>query len=77
MFIKVMETPLHKKSDNFKFLTFFSLDIRAWSTETQTNIALLFYSGVLTHSLCTPTENIWRSHIFMFPGGIERDMKWV
>ena len=53
-----METLLHKKSDNFKFLTSFSLDIRAWSTETQTNIALLLYSGVLTHSaplvsLCT------------------------
>ena len=45
-----METLLHKKSDNFKFLTFFSLDIRAWSTETQTNIALLLYGGVLTHS---------------------------
>ena len=27
MFIKVMETLLHKKSDNFKFLTSFSLDI--------------------------------------------------
>ena len=50
MFIKMMETLLHKKSDNFKFLTSFSLDIRAWSTETQTNIALLLYSGVLTYS---------------------------
>ena len=45
-----METLLHKKSDNFKFLTSFSLDIRGWSTETQTNIALLLYSDVLTHS---------------------------
>ena len=45
-----METLLQKKSDNFKFLTFFSLDIRAWPTEMQTNIALLLYSGVLTHS---------------------------
>ena len=41
---------LHKKSDNFKFLTSFSLDIRAWSTKMQANIALLLYSGVLTHS---------------------------
>ena len=29
VYIKVMETPLHKKSDNFKFLRSFSLDIRA------------------------------------------------
>ena len=50
MFIKVMETLLHKKSDKFKFLASFSLDIRVWSTETQTNIALLLYKGVLTHS---------------------------
>ena len=45
MFIKVMKTLLHKKWDNFKCLMSFSLDIGAWSTETQTNIALL-----LTHS---------------------------
>ena len=50
MFIKVMETLLRKKSDNFKFLASFSLDIRFWSTETQTNIALLLYKGVLAHS---------------------------
>ena len=50
MSITVMETLLSKKSDNFKFLTSFSLDIRAWSTEMQTNIALLLYSGALTHS---------------------------
>ena len=48
--IKEMETLLHKKSDNVKFLTSYSLDIRAWSTETQTNISLLLYNGVLTHS---------------------------
>ena len=34
IFIKVMETLLDNKSDNFKFLTSFSLDIRAWSIET-------------------------------------------
>ena len=50
MFIKVMEILLHKKSDNFKFLTSFSLDVRALSTETQTNIALVLYSGILTYS---------------------------
>ena len=50
MFIKVMGTLLHKKLDNFKFLTLFSLDIRAWSTETQRNFALLLYSDVLIHS---------------------------
>ena len=49
MFTKVMETLPHKKLGNFKFLTSFSLDIRVWSTETQTNIVFL-YSGVLTHS---------------------------
>ena len=46
-----METLLHRKSDSFKFLTSFSLDIRAWSTETLTKVALLSYSGVLTHSV--------------------------
>ena len=45
-----METLLHKKSDNFKFLRSFLLDIRGWSIETQINIALLLYSGVWTHS---------------------------
>ena len=58
MFTKVIETLLHRKSGNFKFLTSFSLDIKTWSTEMLTNIALLLYSGVLTHSaplvsLCT------------------------
>ena len=48
-FIKVMETLLPKKSDYFLFLTSFSLHVRAWTTETQTNIALLLCSGVLTH----------------------------
>ena len=57
MSITVMETLLPKKSDNFKFLTSFSLDIRAWSTETQTNIALLLYSGVLTQS--TPLVSLY------------------
>ena len=45
--IKEMETLLHKKSDNVKFLTSYSLDIRAWSTETLTNISLLLYGGVI------------------------------
>ena len=45
-----METLLHQESDNFKFLTSFSLDIRAWSTETQINIALLLHSGALNYS---------------------------
>ena len=35
---------------NQAILTSISLDIRAWSTETQTNIAFLLYNGVLTHS---------------------------
>ena len=52
-----METLLYKKSDNFKFLTSFLLDIRAWPKDTQTNIVLLLYSVVLTNSatfsLCT------------------------
>ena len=37
-----METLFDNKSDNFKFLTPFSLDIRVWSTETQTNIAVAY-----------------------------------
>ena len=45
-----LETLLHKKLNSFKFLTTFLLDIRDWSTETQTNIALLLHSGVLTNS---------------------------
>ena len=40
MFNKVMQTLLDNKSDNFEFLASFSLDITAWSTETQTNISL-------------------------------------
>ena len=51
IFIKVMETLLDNKSDNFKFLTSFSLDVRAWSTETPTNIASVLYSRVWTHSV--------------------------
>ena len=50
MFIKVMETLIDNKSDNFKFLTSFSFDIRAWLTETETHIALFLYSGVWTYS---------------------------
>ena len=50
IFIKVMETLLDNKLDNFKFLTSFSLDIRAWSSEMPTNIALILYIGVWTHS---------------------------
>ena len=50
MFTKVMETLLDNKSDNFKFLTSFLLNITAWLTETLTNITLLLYSGVWTHS---------------------------
>ena len=71
-----METLLDNKSDNFKFLTPFSLDIRAWSTETQTNIALFVaYEPILRHcSLCTPTEIILSSHFLLFSGGIERDI---
>ena len=40
MFNKVMETLFDNKLDNFEFLTSFSLDITAWSTETQTDISL-------------------------------------
>ena len=50
MFMKVMDTLLDNKSDNFKFLTSFSLDIRAWSKERETSITLFLYSGVWTHS---------------------------
>ena len=50
MFIKVMETLHDNKSENFKFLMSFSLNVRAWSTETQTNIVLFLYNGVWTHS---------------------------
>ena len=46
LFIKVMRTVLDNKSNNFKFLTSFSLDIRPLSTEKQTNIALFLYSDV-------------------------------
>ena len=35
---------------NQAILTSISLDIRTWSTETQTNIAFLSYNDVLTHS---------------------------
>ena len=78
MFIKVIETLLDNKSDNLKFLTYFSLDIRAWSTETQ-QIFLRFYTvayePILRHwFLCTPTENILSCPFFMFSGSIERDM---
>ena len=56
---------------------FFSLDIRAWSTETQANIALLSYSGAITHSaLLVFLYTHWKylkPHFLMFPGGIERD----
>ena len=73
-----METLLDNKSDNFKFLTSFPLDIRAWSAETQTNIACFYtvpYESILRHwSLCAPTENILSSRFLMFSGGIERDM---
>ena len=55
--LKWWKRSLHKKSDNFKFLMFFSLDIRAWSTETQTNVVLLLYSCVLTHS--TPFVSLY------------------
>ena len=48
--LKWWKLSLHKKSDSFKFLTSFSLDIRAGSIKVQTNITVLLYSGVLTHS---------------------------
>ena len=60
-FIEVIKTLLHKKSDKFKLLTSFSLDIRALSTETQTNTALLLYSRVLIHSgPLTSFYNHWK-----------------
>ena len=43
--LKVMETLHDNKSGSFNFLTSFSLDVRAWSTETQTNISFFLYSG--------------------------------
>ena len=69
-----METLFDNKSDNFKFLTSFSLDIRVWSTETQTNIAVAYEPILRRQSLCTPAENILSSHCLMFSEGIERDM---
>ena len=71
-----METLLDNKSDNFKFLKSFLLDIRDWSTETQTNIAFFVaYEPILRHwSLCTPTENILSSHFLLFSECIERDI---
>ena len=53
-----MENFLDNKSDDFKFVTSFSLDIRAWSTETQTNIDLFLYKGVSTHSALLADEPI-------------------
>ena len=74
MFIKVMETLLRKKSGNFKFLKSFSLDIRAWSTETQINIPLLLYSGVLTHSAPLVSLYIyWKYLKLSISGGVGRD----
>ena len=75
-----METLLDCKSNNFKFLTSFPLDIREWSTEAQ--ILLCFYTVVcepiLRHwSLCAPTENILSSHFLMFSGGYrKRHVTW-
>ena len=54
----------------------FSLDIRAWSTETQTDVALILYKGVLTHS--APLVSLYthwkylKLSFFDFPGGYRK-----
>ena len=81
MFIKVLETLLDNKSDNVKFLTSFSLYVRAWSTETQTNIDFFYavaYEPILRHwSLCTPNENMLSSQFFdVFRGYRKAHVIW-
>ena len=74
-----MESLLDNKSDNFKFSTSFPLDVRAWLTERQTNIASILYSGVWTHS--TPLMSLYthrkylKLSFLMFSGGIERHIR--
>ena len=73
MIIKVIKTLLHKKTKNFKFLTSFSLDIIAWSTETKLNIALLLYSSILTHSApLASLYNHWSSPFFDLSRGYRK-----
>ena len=81
IFIKVMETLLDNKSDNFKFLRYFLMNIRAWSTETQSNIALFIYSGVRIHSaplvsLCTHWKFLKLSFFHVFRRYRRRHVTW-
>ena len=69
MFIKVMETRLGNKSDNFEFLTSFLTFLTSVSKPDQQKrkqILLCFftvvYKPILRHSLFTPTENILSFH---------------
>ena len=81
MFIKVMETLL----DN-KFLAPFLLYIRAWSTETQGDIALFSYSGVWTCSaLLVSLYTYWKalhwkdlklSFFYVFKGYRKSHVTW-
>ena len=59
-FIKVMETLFDNKSDNFKFLTPFSLDIRAWSTEMQTNITFIANIANIVHAPLVSLYTHWK-----------------
>ena len=81
MFIKVMETLIDNKSDNFKFLTSFRWILEP-DQQKRTQMLLHFYTvayePILRHcSLCTPTENILSFPFLMFSGSTERDMRWV
>ena len=72
--IPVIEILLDNKWGNFQFLANFLLDIKLWSTERQTNIALFLYSGRLSHSMALVSlYTHWKYVKLTFSGGIERD----
>ena len=72
--IPVIETLLDNKSGNIQFLANFLLDIKVWSLERQTDVALFLYSGELTHSMVLVSlYTQWKYVKLTFSWGIERD----